>query len=101
MCSLRKEYTDKGWLDGNQGEPPPEPAQDSLPPAQRGPRRRSTQASTPTTLPPDKSPLDDESPLIIFSKMKVTSETDTYNVGIARRVVADSRMVAPKLLIVE
>jgi hypothetical protein len=76
-CSLRKEYLNKGWLDGNQGEPPPEPAQDSLPPARRGARTRSTPASTPKTPPSDESPLDDESPSILLSKMKMTSETET------------------------
>jgi hypothetical protein len=59
-CGIRREYLNKGWLEGNQGEPPPEPDPNSLPPA----RKRvpvSSPAATPAPSSTDESPLVEES----------------------------------------
>jgi hypothetical protein len=81
-CSLQKQYIKKGWLNGNQGEPPPEPAPDSLPPA----RRKSTPASTSTTPASDESPLDNKSPLNKESQ----SPTSLFNHSMSLMMQSDT-----------
>jgi hypothetical protein len=87
-CGIRREYLNKGWLAGNQGEPPPEPDPNSLPPN----RRTRVPVSSPATTPApstDESPLNEESQIQAalaesLTKMAVVMEptqTQTENLA--------------------